>query len=281
MPTAPVSRLRSLVSTSAANARVPYSHTPQAAVLLLSDGSWIPGVRVETASFSLSIPPLLNAVTTAVALGRSDVLAAVVSRPITPAERAYAAACPLLEHLAPHSADALVHPTERLVSPGERLPPTVETSDRIVKKVNGDAGDEKGHAGRAINPTAGIALAREIAARAYVPESAFPVGCVAETEDGLVPGVNVEHPDWAHILCAERNALGTCVSYALRDVSAVMLTCLHDTSCTPCGACRQLLAELAPTAALWMDEGSHPPRRSDPATLLPGSFGGRHLTPNT
>lgn len=256
------STVRARVSEAAARSHVPYSGRADAAILVLADGAWIPGVRIETASFSLSIPPLVNAVTTAVSLGRNDVVAAAISRPFTPAERAYASACALLDRLTPAAADVLTASADTELSPRESLPPYVQQ-------------------GAALDPKSGITLAREVAERAYVPESGFPVGCAALTRDGYVPGVNVEHPDWMHILCAERNALGTCISYGLGEISSIFLTCLKDAACTPCGACRQLLVELAPTAALWMDRGSAPPRRADPDALLPGSFGGEHLTPNT
>lgn len=256
------SPVRARVSEAAARSHVPYSGRAEAAILVLADETWIPGVRVESASFSLAIPPLVNAVTTAVSLGRHDVVAAVVSRPFTPAERAYASACALLESLVPAAADVLTVSADTEVSLGESLRPYVRQ-------------------GAALDPTSGITLAREVAECAYVPESGFAVGCAARTREGYVPGVNVEHPDWMHILCAERNALGTCISYGLGEISSIFLTCLQDTTCTPCGACRQLLVELAPTAALWMDRGSARPRRSNPDVLLPGSFGGEHPTPNT
>ena len=127
-------------------------------------------------------------------------------------------------------------------------------------------------------PKAGIALAREVASRAHTPESAFPVGCVLLTHEGrLLPGVNVEHNDWSRILCAERNALGTAVSWGQTQAQAAYLACLKDPTGSPCGACRQLLAELAPDATVWMDRGEASPEATTPARLLPGAFHGQGL----
>jgi len=252
---------RDLASRRTANARVPFSNTPTAAVAVLRDGTWIPGVRVESASYSLTLPALLNAYTTAVTLGRAeDLVAFVLSRPAHPEERVY------MEQVShgPFHLDA------------EDLWLRSETSSDALPVL-----------GSACDPTLdrplsseqdGLDAARRIAERAHVPSSAFPVGIVFETEDGpLLPGVNVEHSDWARILCAERNALGTVQSYGLGTVQRGYLACLDDPEGTPCGACRQWLAELAPQSNLWMERGNDAPERASVSDLLPGSFRGRAL----
>jgi homotetrameric cytidine deaminase len=133
-------------------------------------------------------------------------------------------------------------------------------------------------ANRALSGAEGIERARDVAARAYVPASEFPVGAILETTDGrLVPGVNVEHPDWSRILCAERNAVGTAYAYGKRSARRLFLTCANDPEGTPCGACRQVLAELTPEAALWMDRHDDAPERAQLSDLLPGSFRGQAL----
>lgn len=251
--------LRHRATEAASRARVPYSGRPEAAVLLLSDGCWVPGVRVESASFSLVIPALLNAFTTAVAAGRLDVVAVALSRALRAEDSAYLEAVPFgaFRRL---EADLYVRgDVDVLPDVGERLALFLD-------------------APRPGSPEAGIALAREVARRAHVPESRFPVGCVLETTDGrLLPGVNVEHSDWSRILCAERNALGTAVSYDVASFRHGYLSCPSDPAGTPCGACRQLLVELAPAMPLWMDRGGAPPERVTSEALLPGSFAGARL----
>ena len=243
-------------------AHVPFSGEPTAAVLLLADGRWVPGARVESASYSLTMPALLNAYTTAVALGHGDeVVAFVLSRPFRREESLYVEELPYGPYDA-WAADAWIR------EPGSAngsLPPL---TDALSPYLDGGVADEK----------EGLARARTAAERAHVPSSHFPVGAVAETADGrLVPGANVEHPDWARILCAERSALGTVQSYAAGPVRRLFLTCLEDPDGTPCGACRQLLAERAPDLVLWMDRHDAAPERTSIASLLPGSFRGRAL----
>jgi homotetrameric cytidine deaminase len=127
-------------------------------------------------------------------------------------------------------------------------------------------------------PREGIELAQALTEHAFVPESDFPVGCILETTSGkLIPGVNVENADWSRILCAERNALGTAWTYGFNNIKNLYLTCTKDSQCSPCGACRQLLAELTPAATLWMDRGSDPEQHSTPELLLPASFTGQAL----
>lgn len=255
----PLAVLRASARAAAQHAYVPFSGRSEAAVLLFKDGTWIPGVRIESVAFSLSIPPLLNAYTTAVALERRDIAAAVMNRPLRPQERIFLDATPQAS-FRPAAPDAYVQEdAASLPPPRQRLSPFLSEPTPET-------------------PAEGIRQARALAKRAYVPASHFPVGCVLVTADGRhLPGVNVEHPDWMHILCAERNALGTAYSYGCTDVRALYLSCPTDPTASPCGACRQLLVELAPDAVLWMDRGSAPPDSVQPDTLLPGSFSGRAL----
>lgn len=258
----PIRSLRDCAQSLLSRAHTPFSEAPSAAVILLKDGSWVPGVRIESASYSLALPALINAYTTVVAAGRSkDILALVLSRPLRREERLY------LDELSigsfeSHAPDVWMRThyakNGALPDPTDPLPPGPKT---VVD-----------------TPEEGLSQARTLTDRAYVPASKFAVGALAESTSGqLVPGVNVEHPDWARILCAERNALGTVQSYALGPIRQLFLTCPDDPEGTPCGACRQLLSELAPDADLWMDRHHEDPEHASPSTLLPGSFQGDAL----
>lgn len=255
-----LSPLRTRAQKLTDRAHTPFSKTPTAAVLLLTDGTWIPGVRVESAAYSLTIPALLNAYTTAVAAGRADeVIALVLSRSIRREERAY------VEDLPSGPFEALTEDAWIREDVKETIP--------VVKSLLSPTLDASIE-----TPSQGIERARQTAQQAHVPASDYPVGALFELEDGrLVPGVNVEHPDWARILCAERNALGTIRSYALPTPRRLFLSCDEDPDGTPCGACRQLLAELAPDTTLWMDRHNNAPERTTVSTLLPGSFRGQAL----
>lgn len=251
-------------------ARCAFSGHPIAAVLALSDGMLVPGVRIESASYSLTIPALVNAFTTAVALGRMDVAGGAMSRSLRPEEKVYLESLGLGE----------------LTFSGEKGFWVDASADKLAEAIN-HADGQNGESpylspfweGSAPStPADGIQLAREVANRAHVPNSDFPVGCIIQLpDDRLLPGVNVENSDWSRILCAERNALGTLISYDLPEPNALFLSCPKDHGGSPCGACRQLLAELTPKVPLWMDRGARKPQRTNPEKLLPGSFSGNAL----
>ena len=128
------------------------------------------------------------------------------------------------------------------------------------------------------DPSDGTNEAREISELAHVPESDFPVGCVIRMGDGHhVPGVNVEHPDWSQILCAERNALSSAIAYGYKNPNDIFVSCPNEPGGTPCGACRQVISELAPDATIWIDNGSEAPTSMTASELLPGGFTGTSL----
>lgn len=254
--------LRDKAQAISNRAHVPFSGTPSGAILLLTDGTWVPGVRVESASYSLTLPALLNAYTTVVAAGRrTDVEAFVLSRPFRREERLYVedVGDVLYE---PYADDVWIR--DDVKEDGALPPPTTALSPFL-----NPSGE---------NEPDGIKRARDVMSRAHVPSSNFPVSAILKLhDDRLIPGVNVEHPDWARILCAERNALGTVQSYDAGPVQQLFLSCADDPDGTPCGACRQLLAELAPNLELWMDRHDTEPEHTTIPTLLPGSFRGQAL----
>ncbi len=88
------------------------------------------------------------------------------------------------------------------------------------------------------------AVARSAIARAYAPYSRFPVAAAILFADGQVlAGVNVENASYPLSLCAERAAVAVGVTGGHGAVHAVLV--LTDTAepTTPCGGCRQVLAE--------------------------------------
>jgi cytidine deaminase len=94
-----------------------------------------------------------------------------------------------------------------------------------------------------------LAAAREAAAQAYAPYSGFAVGAALDFADGtLVIGANVENVSFGLSLCAETVAIGKAMSAGARGglvAVAVVAAAPGAAPITPCGRCRQVLAELA------------------------------------
>lgn len=92
-------------------------------------------------------------------------------------------------------------------------------------------------------------MERAVAARerAYAPYSRFLVGAALLSADGKVyTGCNVENAAYTPTNCAERTAFFKAVSEGARDFSAIAIAggkAGELTLCTPCGVCRQVMAE--------------------------------------
>jgi cytidine deaminase len=93
-----------------------------------------------------------------------------------------------------------------------------------------------------------IEYALEAKSRAYAPYSNFSVGAALETSDGKVfAGCNVENISFGLTICAERSALSAAVSAGYRDFKKIVIISDSKQSISPCGACRQVLAEFSPS----------------------------------
>jgi len=82
---------------------------------------------------------------------------------------------------------------------------------------------------------------------AYAPYSRFSVGAALLTTDGRVfCGCNVENLSFGLTLCAERSALVAAIAEGCLTFSALAIVADTDAPISPCGACRQVLAEFSP-----------------------------------
>ncbi len=119
-----------------------------------------------------------------------------------------------------------------------------------------------------------VAQAWAARANAYAPYSGFDVGAAVLTPDGRVfRGANVENASYPVGTCAERVAINAAVASGARAFAAIAIATDTDELVSPCGLCRQTMAEFAPdlTVVLSAREG----RRETLALgeLLPRSFG--------
>ena len=242
--------LRALARSVADRSHVPYSGRPAGVAVLLADGRWTAAPRLENAAFPLTIPALQGALALA-ALAGGQAVAVAATDPLTPADLAALSG--------PLGGDWHLEAPDVAVTGDERLLPAEAVS----------FGTE----------SAGTEGAREAASRAVVPASAFPVGAVLEDTDGRrIWGANVEvATDWTRGLCAERTALVAARAVGLGPVVTVSVACTRAPGGTPCGGCRQVLAELAPDADVVIWHGDRAPETIPTAALLPGAFDGRSL----
>jgi homotetrameric cytidine deaminase len=95
--------------------------------------------------------------------------------------------------------------------------------------------------------------AEQAAHHSYAPYSGFRVGAALLLESGaIVTGANVENASYSLSICAERSAIARAIAQhgpTLR-IPAVAVTNLNNAPSSPCGACRQVLAEFMPPHGL-------------------------------
>lgn len=109
--------------------------------------------------------------------------------------------------------------------------------------------------------------------KAYAPYSNYQVGAALVTPSGkFFTGCNVESAAYPTSMCAERVAVFKAVSEGEREFLAMAV--VTSNGGTPCGACRQVLAEFGlDTIVLIADTSGKLKQEARLAELLPGAFG--------
>jgi cytidine deaminase len=91
-----------------------------------------------------------------------------------------------------------------------------------------------------------VERATEAKKKAYAPYSKFRVGAALMTDDGeIFSGCNVENASYGLAICAERNAIFQAVFAGKRKIAAIAIATDEKTYISPCGGCRQVIAEFA------------------------------------
>ena len=122
-----------------------------------------------------------------------------------------------------------------------------------------------------------VDLANAARERAYVPYSRYAVGSSLRTRTGRVfTGVNVENAAYPQTMCAERVAMFKAVSEGEKDFEVI--TVVTDNGGSPCGGCRQVMAEFGlDTIVILADGKGKILKETTVNELLPGAFTPEHL----
>ncbi|HEV2277556.1 MAG TPA: cytidine deaminase [Acidobacteriaceae bacterium] len=119
------------------------------------------------------------------------------------------------------------------------------------------------------------AAAEKAALHAYAPYSKFYVGAALLFDDGnIATGCNVENVSYGLSSCAERNALFRAISEGGpgRRIRAIAVANRNAAASTPCGACRQVLAEFVTPDAVITFPGENGPQTVPFTEIFPCAF---------
>jgi len=124
-----------------------------------------------------------------------------------------------------------------------------------------------------------IEMAMAARQRAYVPYSHFAVGAAVRTASGKVyAGCNIENASYGATCCAERTAIFKAVSEGEIDLVELAVVAEGKRPCSPCGICRQVMAEFNPHMKVWLSNLAGDVIETTAAELLPASFNASDLT---
>jgi len=117
------------------------------------------------------------------------------------------------------------------------------------------------------------AAAKAASARAHCPYSRFAVGAAVQAGDGSIAhGCNVENASFGLTVCAERNAVFRAVADGATSIVALLLYTPTPAPVTPCGACRQVIAEFGRGATIRCICDGPGVSEYTLGELLPGAF---------
>ena len=125
-----------------------------------------------------------------------------------------------------------------------------------------------------------LTAAREVRVNAHAPYSRFQVGAAIRAEDGRIfVGVNVENVAYPEGTCAEAGAVAAMVAAGATRIAQVAVIADSPLPVSPCGGCRQKLAEFGGaevSVTLATVDGAR--EETTLGALLPGAFSADYLS---
>lgn len=192
-------------------AYVPYSGQAKACVVESRSGKLFAGVRVENISYPITIPAVQAAC--AICLSEKEIPAKLY-----------------LEGDELDQLDFWKKEFELEIIKTSSLPESTLQDLHNISNGNPDI----------------TARLKELLDQAVIPNSDFPVSALLFTSAGYFEGVNVEVSDWSNGLCAERVVLAKAHAAGVRDLKRLEIHTKKGEISSPCGACRQVIAEFLP-----------------------------------
>lgn len=124
-----------------------------------------------------------------------------------------------------------------------------------------------------------VRIAHHAKQRAHAPYSHFPVGAALLTSKGRVyTGCNIETSSYSLTICAERTAIFKAISEGERKFKAIAIVSNDPQFTPPCGACRQVLWDLAGNIDIVLANQKGKTKTVKLKQLIPHAFDNSNLT---
>ena len=123
-----------------------------------------------------------------------------------------------------------------------------------------------------------VSMARKAMSHSHSPYSKLRVGAALQTSTGKIySGCNIESSSFSLTICAERTALFKAISEARHKFKAIAITSNLNDFLPPCGACRQVMLDLAGNIDVILASRSGKMQVLKLSSLLPAPFDGAVL----
>jgi len=227
--------LKELSLDISSNSYTPYSKKPESCLILGSSGVVYPGVRVENISFPLTIPAVQAGVCSC--LGNRDKPVGVMDGKS-------------------NNDDLSEFWTQTFqLKTLDRLPDDSVLYDPLIDGINDVTGQLKNLCEKSVSDRSG-----------------FPVSALLETQQGYIPGVNIEFEQWNLGLCAERVAIARAIAAGFNEFKGIHIYAPKSEFISPCGACRQVLYEFMPEQVAQLHHDDDTKSSHFVSHLLPNGF---------